>query len=93
MEHFAELLLLLSQISYSFGENFKQAVIVTKKNNTVVSEEVLIGFIESCKGTNNSQTNSEELELLIQKVELLLIRQSRVEELLRALQPNDSRQG
>ncbi len=93
MEHFSELLLLLAQISYSFGENFKQAVIVTKKNNTVVSEEAMIGFIESCKGTNDSQTNSKDLELLIEKVELVLTRQSRVEELLRALQPNDSRQG
>ncbi len=84
-------IILILQISSLFGGELKQALIVTKKNNTLISEEAMIGFIGSCKGENDTQTNREDK--LLEKVELLLARQNLLEKLIRALQPNESRQG
>ncbi len=82
---------LILHITRVFGGGLKQALIVTKKNNTVISEEAMIGFVDSCQGDNESQTTREDK--ILDKIELLLARQTRLEELILALQPNESRQG
>ncbi len=72
--------------------DMKQALIVTKKNNTITSEEVLIGFLGSgCKAENDSQIIL--LQQMIKQMEIMNARQSRVEQILQSEEINQSKPG
>ncbi len=85
-------ILLIYELYLSSALDMKQALILFKKNNSLIPEEVLIGFMSSvCKADNDSQEN--QFTIISLQIETLISRLSKVEEFVVAQIKNESESG
>ena len=88
----ATAILLIFELYLSSTLDMKQALILFKKNTSLIPEEVLIGFMSSaCKADNDSQENQNTQ--ISQQIGELAARLKIVEELLDSNEKNESESG